>query len=214
MGDWIYILMAVGFIVGLYFFLTWRKKKGAAEFDDKVFGFDLPEKDPPYSHRTPQGGLLRSNRSSVSPDLLIALDTGRQKYLRSTEFLGWTIRRTFADFEVWELPPTSQSVEGFPSLNMLNGQKIAGITIGVTGVILENPFIVMPEISKPEHLEYASNIVRHEEEHRGDWFNDPQGAFLRNSTASHIHPIYIDPSDSIRRLVNRPKVKFICGGCA
>lgn len=199
------LLLAVAALIAVVFVLRSRKKKGAgAEAVANYFDFDLPEEPPFWTYSTPAGVVVRAYKSiSRQAEVFAAIDAGVRAYLRSTESRGWIRFRRPMDFEVWLLPQTSTSIEGFPGLLTRSGQKISGIAIGVVGYVLENPFVCVA--FNETHFDWLRDACRAEFEHVGD-MNDP-ALMTEHTQPGHQHFFYTDGEGFSAR---NP---FVCG-CA
>lgn len=187
----IYIILTICAVAALIGYVLWQKKKRGAEVVNEIFGFDIPA-EPRYALRTDAGVTVRSQRpisSETHGEMLDAIDNGISRFLVSTDTFGWTLRRAYADYEVWLLEPTSESdPEGYPTLNMKNGQKIAGIAVGVQNIILDNPFICVAYNEAYPH--WLTRSTRNEAEHIGAFGNVSENEWARNTASWHSHPLY------------------------
>lgn len=183
-----FIVVLAAVIAGIIYFQRRKKAADARDRINKYFNFDLPA-EPAHKYRTPKGVTVKCFRALVNaPAVLAAVDEGADVYLRSTAAKGWARFRDYSEFEVWMLPATSASIEGFPCLNTLDGQKIAGIAIGVTGYILPQPFVCIAY--NETYFDWIRDCCRAEFEHVGD-LNDPD-AMEEHTKPGHIHFFYND----------------------
>jgi cbb3-type cytochrome oxidase subunit 3 len=176
----IYIFIVVGAIAGFWVWWYYRRKRRANQNAEDILGFDLPDREPDNVYTTVSGVL----------EILQAIETGVEQYLRSTAYLNWTRFRQYPEFEVWMLEPTATTSEGYPALTMRSGLKIAGIAIGVQYLILAKPFICVAY--NEQYFSYLTDAVRFESQH---------------AVPGHIHPLYPLPDDSLTAH------RFNCGGC-
>lgn len=207
MNGAILIVLVLAGIAAAVFFVIRSKKKRAAAVLVSAWGFPVPD-EPIHLYSTVAGAFVRATTPLANAEAtLAAVDEGLRRFFLSTDDRGWPLRRRFEDYDVWLLPPTSRTVEGFPALNMLDGTKIAGIVIGVQHVELDRPFIIAAYGA--EHLDYLTRATRNEAEHLGAYRNVSPEEWAAHTAPFHSHPIYALPGES---LVERPALCGVCGG--
>lgn len=163
-----------------------------------------------WNYVTTQGALVGGNLELPDSDrdiFLADVQAGIDQTLVNTSCLGYINWRDPAAFTVIYERPTSYSFEGnCPTLNMKNGQKIAGTVIGVGDLILSPPFIYIAYEPTTSAFcrEFRRNAVQYEAEHIEAWFND-QTLFWQRTGVNDYHPIYSPCSENNKPYKFTPK---------
>lgn len=184
-------------------------KKGGETAEQKLrknLPIEIPSPLPVVNQfDTPKGALGATNLPFTDTDKQLAgeiIDAGLDRLFESVKNegfgTGWT---TYYPYTVVFAQPTSYSLEGnCPTLNMKNGQKIAGtvISVGNPDAVLEPPFILVAANTNPTPFcrDFLTNAVRYEGEHIILWYND-RSKFYAFTGANDIHPIFPLPSENL-----------------
>jgi hypothetical protein len=183
------ILIIITAAAGIAFAVYRMRKKRGDKLLDNGLPIEIPE--PRHDYATPKGISVQTVNpisESARAEVLATIDVGIEK-LFSTLPAGYTQKRRFTDYPVIMIPPTSRSIEGYPSLNLKNGWKIAGTVILLGTVVIEPPFILVAE--NWTYMDYLSAAVRNEGEHIAAWYND-KNKFWETTVNGDVHPIFPD----------------------
>lgn len=174
---------------------------------------EVPRFPLPNSYTTPAGAKV-GTVNPIPPEkqtaVFASIDEGLNRLFLSTNHLGYSNFRNHADFIVIMAPPTSRSEYGnCPTLNLKNGLKIAGTVIGVAGVNISPPFLLVAENydESPICNELLRDATRFEGEHLEAWENDRR-KFLETTGAGDMHPIFPLPDG---QLTEKQFEHFDCG---